>query len=222
MNYNRQLRERQRANRRAHKIEAAKSFLAGAGLDAAWDIYQSTTDGYEERIIRDIVGKLVRDEGISEKQTNFIAILVQKIGKRGEREAQRAAEDAAAEPFPVTDERTFVEGEVLHTKVGESPFGGPSYKMLVRADAGWKVWVTNPAAAAEKGDRIRFQAKLQVSRDDPKFGFGSRPSKFEVLERAFQPPPEPTHCPHGKPYADGLCDACCVASDFAYDAARGS
>ena len=65
---------------------------------------------------------------------------------------------------------------------------------------------------------MKFFAKLQASRDDSKFGFGSRPTKLEVLDQAFEERPQPALCPHGNKPED--CNACYVASDMAYDAAR--
>jgi len=223
MNYQQQeLRQRRRADRQARKIEAARSYLSAAGLDQAWDIYQGTATGYEENTIRDIVAKLVRYGSISEKQTNFVSALVQKIGKRAETEAARAAESEAAAPCP--SGRTWVKGEVLTTKRGEGPYG-PTHKMLVKDETGFKVWCSVPRdLSVDRGDVIRFQVNLTPSNDDPKFGFGSRPAKAEnltqqqlehfIAERENQP------CHHGNKPED--CNACMIESDLAYDAARGN
>jgi|SRR5215831_4343584 len=101
-----------------------------------------------------------------------------------ERNAQRAAEAAAAAPVPVSTERMVVEGTILTIKEVIGHFG-PQIKMLVKHSTGWKVWGTMPARlAADKGDTVRFEAKVEVSKDDPKFGFYSRPSKPEVVSRA--------------------------------------
>jgi hypothetical protein len=52
--------------------------------------------------------------------------------------------------------------------------------MLVKHDSGWKVWITCPGNTG-RGDKVRFFAGTSPSKDDPKFGFGSRPTKFEVI-----------------------------------------
>jgi len=212
-----------RMNKQQRRIAKALSFLEGASLSPAWDIYQGMASGYEENIIRDIVGQLIKRGSISEKQTSFLSGLMQSIAKRGEREAQRAIEDAAALPFPVTDERVTVSGQVLTTKWQNSRFGD-TFKMLVKADAGWKIWITCPDTNTVREDRVTFQAKLQPSRDDAKFGFGSRPSKFRNLTReedeAHRAAMEARPCHHGNNPAE--CNDCMVESDFAYDAARGS
>jgi hypothetical protein len=163
--------------------QKAQRILAERGLSALWDIafaQDRTGFAYEEGTITDIVGKLVRYGSVSDKALSFAESLIGKIAKRAEIAAQRAAEQEAAAPFPITDARIEIVGMVLTTKLQDSDFGS-TWKMLVRADAGWKIWVTCPGNPL-KGDRVKFFAKIQPSRDDPKFGFGSRPTKFEIIE----------------------------------------
>lgn len=101
-----------------------------------------------------------------------------------ERDAKRAQENAAAAPLPAFDGRATIEGTVLTIKVVEGRYG-TAIKMLVKHADGWKVWGTCPASLeCEKGDTVRFEAKVEPSRDDPKFGFYSRPSKSEIVARA--------------------------------------
>lgn len=72
-----------------------------------------------------------------------------------------------------------VEGEVLSTKTIDGDYG-VTYKMLVLDERGFKVWSTIPSAIdVERGDRVRFVANVDVSHDDPCFGFASRPRKAE-------------------------------------------
>jgi hypothetical protein len=57
--------------------------------------------------------------------------------------------------------------------------------MLVKDDTGFKVWCTVPGnGAPERGDRVTFFVNLEPSQDDPKFGFGKRPTKFQVTTSA--------------------------------------
>jgi len=49
---------------------------------------------------------------------------------------------------------------------------------LVQDDRGFKVWGTSQA---DKGDRVTFMARVEVSQDDPKFGFYKRPTKVQIL-----------------------------------------
>lgn len=130
--------------------------------------------GDEELTIADIVGRLIKYGSVSEKQINYLRKLMDRIASRAEIQAQRAAEAEAAAPVPTG--RIVIEGEVLTTKLQESDFGSV-LKMLVKADAGWKVWSTVPAAMErpERGARVRFKATVEASKDDPKFGFAKRP-----------------------------------------------
>jgi hypothetical protein len=173
----------------------AQKVLAESNLSRAWAIYEAykPVDFYanpkahrdnQEAIIADIVGKLVKYGSISVNQGAFLGKLIAQIDNRAERAAARATENEAAAPFPATDARIQIEGEILSTKAQESDFGIVQ-KMLVRSTDGWKVWVTNPGG--QKGDHVRFFAKVQVSRTDSKFGFGSRPTKFEVTQEAARP-----------------------------------
>lgn len=163
----------------------AQALLADAGLSRCWDLYTSPRPGqdvaeeYEERTVRDIVGKLVTYGDISEKQMAYLGTLLTKIDTRAERLAQREAEHEAAAPAPTG--RVDVSGLVLSTKAMDGyarGYAGP-IKMLVQTDAGWKLWVTAPdALLGEKplrGERVSLRVTVTPSTDDPKFAFGKRP-----------------------------------------------
>jgi len=162
----------------------AQELLAERQLSTAWTIYTATYDAplpREENIITDIVSKVVRYGSISDKQANFVGKLLNDISTRAQRTAQRAAEQAAAQPVPVSDQRQTIRGEVVSTKVVDG-FRGPVTKMLVRHADGWKVWGTVPAGlTVERGDEVEFAAKIEPSRDDPKFGFFSRPTQARKI-----------------------------------------
>lgn len=90
-----------------------------------------------------------------------------------ERRALREAERAAAQPAP--EGRVAVRGKVLSIKTIESPFG-QARKMLVRAETGFRVWLSIPSGAdPERGDAIAFTATLTRAPDDPTMAFGKRP-----------------------------------------------
>jgi hypothetical protein len=181
---------------RAGKMKA-KGLLKEVGLEAAWDVYEnenSPTDKhgyllYEERTVKDIVSKLVKYGSISEKAESFMRSLLERIEKRAEIEAERAKEAERASPVPVTEDRIEVTGEVLSTK-WEAGFGYNSpdvLKVLIKHETGYKLWGTAPKKIAtdlEKGDTIKFMAKVEPSKDDPKFGFFKRPTKAEKLRAA--------------------------------------
>lgn len=167
----------------------AEATLAAAGLIEAWYVFQSceipfdyygagpfpAPGGNEERTVRDIVGKLVQYGSISEKQQSFLGNLLDRIATRVERAAERAQEEEAAQPAPTG--RVDVTGTILTCKAQESDFGSV-LKLLVKADTGWKLWVTCPSALAmpvKHGDPIRLRATVTPSAQDPKFAYGKRP-----------------------------------------------
>lgn len=100
----------------------ARAFLAEAGLEAAWDIFQQDSGfSREAHTIRDIVGKLIRYGSISDRQTAFLRTLVDQIERADEIEAQRKAEREAAEDCP--EGRTEVTGQVLKAEYRDSGYG---------------------------------------------------------------------------------------------------
>lgn len=157
--------------------QKAREALRTAGVEAAWEIFQSTGGGFEEHTVRDIVGTLVRNGSLTERQFGYVKFLLDKI-------AARKPVEAASAPVPVTPARVKIEGVIISTKHQETPYG-TVLKMLVKADAGFKVWGTVPAVVrpyAERNTRVAFEAYVEPSKDDPNFGFFSRPSNAQVFE----------------------------------------
>lgn len=150
------------------------------------DLYTNHAAFYRDGFISDVARRGRQYGGATERQVEAVI----KAHARGlEREAERARQakaDAMAEDCP--QGKVTITGKVLGTREQENPFsyyGGTITKMLVQADEGYKVWSTAPAAindAGLKGARIRFNATVTPSDDNPKFGFASRPSKAERLE----------------------------------------
>jgi hypothetical protein len=177
---------------RAHLAGKAKAqaLLADAGLSRCWDLYtaplpeQDQAEEYEERTVRDIVGRLVTYGDISDRQMAYLGTLLTKIDTRAERAAQREAEHEAAAPAPTG--RVDVTGLVLSTKAMDGYVRGHCgpIKMLVQTDAGWKLWVTCPdALLGEKplrGERVSLRVTVIPSKDDPKFAFGKRPMALSL------------------------------------------
>jgi hypothetical protein len=141
---------------------------------------------YEERTIRDIVGKVVRFGNISEKAAAFVKALLGKIENRAAVAAQRAAEMESAAPAPTG--RVIITGRVLTVKDQERPtffYGdsGVSTKILVQDLTGFKVW-GNRCINAVKGDMITFTATVKPSDKDTKFGFFSRATKASFVNES--------------------------------------
>lgn len=145
----------------------AQKYLENLGIGDAWGVHLSEVQGSEERTIRDIVGKLLQFGTLSGPQIGYVRVLLERISERGR----------VAAPCPTG--RVTINGVVLSMKEQENQYApGTIWKMLVKADQGFKVWATIPAAAVsstERGSRISFTATLRPSQGDPCFGFGSRP-----------------------------------------------
>lgn len=153
----------------------AQGILAEAGHQEAWAIYLAPFDQSQrdEFTIKDIVGRLVRYGSISEKSMNFVEILLDRIKRRPEILAARAAEREAAALCP--NGRVQVSGVVVSVKDQYSDFGVTT-KMTVKDDSGFMVWVTVPSSFdVVRGGRVTFKATITPSEKDPKFGFGKRP-----------------------------------------------
>jgi hypothetical protein len=164
----------------------AIAILEKEGLSKAWTVYttprpyeEPTT--YEVRTIEDMVGKLVKYGSMSEKAMSYLRVLVDKVDRAveiaAERVAKRAAEHEAAAPVPTEGARMLVRGTILSFK--EGMFG---MRMLVKTEAGYKLFGARPSAVADavKGDEVEFYAVVSPSKDDPKFGFFSRPTKARI------------------------------------------
>lgn len=138
--------------------------------------------------VHDIVGKFSQYGSLSEKQVGAVARAITQSASRAE---ERAAEAQNAAPVPTG--RVDVEGVILTTKVQDGYMGrGTTLKMLVRHDAGWKVWLTMPTSlCADKGDRVAFSCEIEASADDKTFGFGKRPTKARNLTRPPSPDTQP-------------------------------
>jgi hypothetical protein len=174
------------AERLRSRIAAEKK---AAGLRAA-ALKQAEADGiawlyaskHENRFLVDIARKGLLYGGLTVRQLEFVKRIhsgepAEWEVKKAAQAAARAAEEAAALPVPVTDERIVVRGVVLSVKEQQGYMPG-SYvqKILVKSVDGWKVWGSSPSRAhAQVGRQIEFKASVQRSPDDPKFGFFKRP-----------------------------------------------
>jgi hypothetical protein len=127
-------------------------------------------------------------ETIGSRGYGIAAYLPVAFARHLDAEAAKVAEAKAAEAGeiePVPTGRVVITGEVVGVSERYSDYG-VTYKLTVRDDRGFKVWVTRPAAIsdADRGDRVTFTATVEPSSDDEFFGFGKRPTKASVLTRA--------------------------------------
>jgi hypothetical protein len=143
----------------------------------------------DHHITQDIKTRLGKYGEITVKQEALVLKIAADVAERAVRaeeagtfEAFEAAAKAAG--FEAPTGRVVVTGVVLHTKWQDNDFGG-TYKMLVGADEGYKVWTTVPAAIdPERGDRVQFTVTLEQAKDDKLMTFGKRPTKAEVIKTA--------------------------------------
>jgi hypothetical protein len=185
---------------------------AGDIMDAY--VQRSTRDGASDAVhlragagwalstLVDIAYKARKHGQVSPKQVALVErLLVELDEKVTAYEAELAAKEEEPLAPPAPTGRVEVEGEVVHTKWQENDFGG-ALKMLVVADAGWRVYASVPTAlcgsghydektgswietaTADKGDRVAFTATLERSRDDESFAFAKRPTKARFVSRA--------------------------------------
>lgn len=178
----------------AKRVEAARVLLATHELGDALALYlnPATELKSEEKVIIDIIGKCVRWGSISPNQVQYIKKLQGKIVERPAREAARVERDAQREPIPAFLKRVNIVGTVISVKEVEGFDAAPwsrwssppkAYKMLVEHADGWRVYGSVPSNIDHeglKGKRVRFDARVTVSDDDPKFGFFSRPTKASI------------------------------------------
>lgn len=173
----------------------AKDIVKEHGLERAWEINESVNQAwadkrfndvkYEERILNDIMGKLIRYGNPSEKQINFLKSLVQKIDSREDIERKRAEERANAAECP--NGKLRFKGTLISRKVQDG-FYGSQLKILVKHETGFMAWGTCPDGLrdAERGASVEFNATFAPSKNDPKFGFFKRPTKPSFTQPATE------------------------------------
>jgi hypothetical protein len=137
---------------------------------------------FAPKIAKDIVEKIRSYGDPSDKQ---IVLLVKLVTE----DVNRRASIQEACPSG----RQLVQGLVLGLK--EKPGFGrhddPTTKMLLELPTGIKVWGTVPASKVEevtKGCVVAFTSTITPSKDDPAFGFVSRPANLRVVHQAPQVP----------------------------------
>ena len=158
--------------RRAARAERAAEFLAEThGLAEALKL--------EHRIIIDLRSSLAAYGRLTPKQVEL---------------AMKLAEDAKKPvgQVPVVEKRIQVEGVVKSTKTEDSGYG-ETMKMLVEVngEAGsYRLFGTVPDSLLDGklliGARVRFAAKVERSRNDPSFGFFSRPTRGERVSEGVE------------------------------------
>jgi hypothetical protein len=166
---------------RADKKVAAQQAKAQANKDrfaAAYPELWAAMAAAEAGFLFSLADQVARNGDLSDKQIDAAERAVEHDAKWAAKQAVWDAEKAAAVDAPTG--KVEVDGEVLAMKKTTGQF--PTWKMMVKADAGWRVWVTMPRGFnPRKGDRVRFTATLEQSDDDATFAFGKRPTGAELV-----------------------------------------
>jgi hypothetical protein len=119
---------------------------------------------------------------LSVKQLTFLIKLMAELNEAADRMpellAERDAAEAAKAAIPaLTEGRQVITGTVVGGKWVDNDFGS-NWKITVLLENGQRVYGTCPKALrGEKGDTVSFTATVALSKDDPTFGFYSRPVK---------------------------------------------
>lgn len=164
------------------RIAAERAAAAEEFLDAPPGLRDALAADHD--ILRDMAEKLRRFGSLSEKQTAFALKLA----------------DEVRNPRPVVEcpeGKQTLRGVIRSVKVVDG-FRGDTFKMLVEADAGFRVWGTVPSVLVEaacehirehgtslhapdsifevlRGQRVEITAEVARSDRDPGFGFFKRP-----------------------------------------------
>lgn len=132
----------------------------------------------ENGFIADVASKFERYGELSDRQ---IEAVISAAARDQEFKARREAEKANRGPVPV-GKRIEFEG-VLTSRKQQDGFYGIVSKCLIKLDNGAAIWMTEPAACdANIGDRVKIRATVEASKDDPGFGFASRPHFLGVIK----------------------------------------
>jgi hypothetical protein len=195
--------ETREAHRRGEVRRAALAWLADANPIMVELTYVGNGGSVDQSdFLRDLARKLDQYGDLSERQEAAAVKVITGIAARIQRDAERAAVEAArqATATPAPTGRVEVTGQVLRTWSRESEYG-TQYKFRVITDAGYVVISTIPKAVIntlqdELGDRInvwartedlkdrrvRFTATLEPTPDDVTAAFASRPSKAVLIK----------------------------------------
>lgn len=146
-------------------------------------------------IFADLARKLIKFGSLSDKQVGFARKLLNehherlRNGGKTDRQVAWDVQKAQAEDCPKG--RIRIIGSVIKAAFHESGFG-ETLKVTIKDDRGFVVWMTCPASlqlvecegfqrSLERGDRVAVTVSVEPSDRDPKFGFGKRPAKPEIL-----------------------------------------
>ncbi len=166
-------------------LKSAILFLEGfPGLDAALQ--------GDHIITKDLRNALFNYGSLSDSQVKLAFDVHSEVEDALSRIARAREADDPRTPLALEHERRKIIGTVISTKLQNSEYG-PQAKMLVEEITGNRLYGTVPTrlrARVEAGERVRFDAEIKPSDDDPHFGFFKRPTNAELLAPAQSDEPQ--------------------------------
>jgi hypothetical protein len=170
----------ERATKKAKRVSGIRNFVSVTSKEVR------TALKADHHICQDIRSKVISNpewftDGLSPKQE----ALVLKLWEA----ANTPKVEEKHVPVPSTDKRIQIEGEAVSVKWVEdhySRYGGGQLKMTVKVntDSGsWLCYGSVPTAVEdlERGQTVRFMAKVEQGNKDEHFGFFKRPTKAEIV-----------------------------------------
>ena len=147
----------------------------------------------DNSFVQDVMRRFKTKAALSDKQIAAVKIALVRDAERAERKEVWATEAELAADAPTG--KVTVTGEIVSTKWQESMYGS-THKMILKTEAGWKLWVTVPTSVnddlemlrKESGVNLQYEGKtvtltatVTPSDSDPKFAFGKRPTNARLV-----------------------------------------
>tara|TARA_R110000851_G_scaffold77843_1_gene171833 strand:- start:1411 stop:1866 length:456 start_codon:yes stop_codon:yes gene_type:complete len=147
----------------------------------------------DNSFVQDVMRRFKTKAALSEKQIAAVKTALVRDAERAERKEVWATEAELAADAPTG--KVTVTGEIVSTKWQESMYGS-THKMILKTEAGWKLWVTVPTSVnddlemlrKESGVNLQYEGKtvtltatVTPSDSDPKFAFGKRPTNARLV-----------------------------------------
>lgn len=163
--------DKREADRRAEAAAAqAEQDRAWAAIvDANSEIAEAeemVASGNAPQIVESILSTCKRNLTVSDKQRNALIKIM-------------ASEKQKAERPVLTDGRQTVTGTVRKVREQYGQYG-TQWKCTVVLDNGNVLYGTHGSKFPAEGGRVRFDATIELSKDDEHFGFYKRPTKVVV------------------------------------------
>ena len=130
--------------------------------------------------IKSIVETIIKTGNLTEKQANYVKTLIKQYHEAEKILNEKAEKHSNAADCPFG--KQVIIGTVIALKWHENAYGS-TLKMTVESEQGFKVWGSVPRSLdeIEKGDKVQFNANIEQSDSDSKFGFFKRPTKAKKL-----------------------------------------